>query len=176
MDTRSALKHTFFALALTALFSSTPSFAQSTEASSINTRLASLAKSLVNARKEMRKGFAELRATSSTSNATAPAIGNNTPSTSYEAIDFYDGRKASPVLQHNSDGLTLALRVYEAGAKVEEKIIKFNFDSRSADQKEADTLVLKTCLDMFLRAEERQGSFFIMTNPDPKLGILCSVS
>lgn len=184
MNTRLALKHTFFALALGALFCTSPASAQTTEgASSISNRIASLARSVVNARKEMfqtrkdiLKVLAQLQADTSNATASGPVIGNNTPSTSYVAIDFYDGRTASTVMQHNSDGLTLALRVLEGGKKVEEKIITFNFEGRSADQKEADTLVLKTCLDMFLRAADKQSSFYIQVNPDPKLGIMCATN
>ena len=176
MNSRLVIKHTFVALALSAFFSTTPTFAQSTEASAINTRLSSLAKSVVNARKEIRKGFAQLQARSSTTSATATVIGQNTPDNSYHAMDFYDGRTASTVMQHNVDGLTLALRILEGGVKVEERILKFNFEGRSADQKEADTLVLKTCVDMFLRAADKQSSFFIQVSPDPKLGIMCATN
>jgi hypothetical protein len=183
MNTRLVLKHTFFALALGALFCTSPASAQTTETSTISTRLASLAKSVVHARKEVlqtRKDilqvFARLEASRSTATAGGPVIGNNTPNTSYESIDFYDGRTASPVMQHNVDGLTLALRVMESGKMAQEKVLKFTFEGRSADQKEADTLVLKTCLDLFLRAADKQSTFFIQVNPDPKLGIMCATN
>lgn len=176
MNTRLVFKHTFFALALGAIFTTAPAFAQTSDSATVNNRLASLAKSLVNARKELKQGFAQLQARQSTITTTEPAIGNNTPNNTYQAIDFYDGRTASTVMQHNAEGITLALRVLEGGKKVEEKVLKFNFQGRSADQKEADTLVLKTCLDMFLRAADKQSSFFIQINQDPTLGIMCATN
>ena len=174
MKSKLVLKQAFFAFAITALFSTTPAFAQSTEAATLSTRLSSLAKSLVNARKEMRQGFAQLQARTGTTTIVGPVIGNNTPGSSYRAIDFYSGRKGSPTIQHNIDGITLALRVYEGSAKVDEVLLKFNFEGRSADQKEADTFVLKSCLDLFLRAADKESTFFVQTNPDPKVGVLCA--
>lgn len=107
---------------------------------------------------------------------TQPVIGKNASTTNYVAYDFYEGRRGDATVQHSDTGIAIRFRIFEGGKTAEERTLNFSFADRTNDQKAADALMISSCLTHFHRAADSKagGTFFLNSNPDSKVGLLCS--
>jgi hypothetical protein len=109
---------------------------------------------------------------------TQPAIGKNSPTQSFVSFDFYEGRQGDAIVQHDDTGVAIRFRILEGGKTVQEHLLSFSFVGRTNDQKTADALMISSCLTHFHRAVDSKtgGTFFLNSNLDTKVGLVCSSS
>jgi hypothetical protein len=107
---------------------------------------------------------------------TQPAIGKNTPTSSYVSYDFFEGRHGEAIVQHADTGVAIRFRVLEGAKAVQEYTLSFSFVGRTNDQKAADAMMISSCLTHFHRAADSKtgGTFFLNSSADSKTGLLCS--